>query len=33
MKIAGIQFSCAKDKEKNAEKALKMAEMAIECPD
>jgi N-carbamoylputrescine amidase len=31
MKIAGIQFSCVKDKEKNAEKALKMAEMAIEA--
>jgi len=30
MKIAGIQFSCVKDKEKNAEKALKMAEMALE---
>ena len=29
MKVAGIQFSCGKDKEKNAEKALKMAEMAI----
>ena len=31
MKIAGIQFSCAKDKDKNAEKALKMAEMAIDA--
>jgi N-carbamoylputrescine amidase len=31
MKIAGIQFSCATDKGKNAEKALKMAEMAIEA--
>lgn len=30
MKVAGIQFSCVKDKEKNAEKALKMAEMALE---
>jgi N-carbamoylputrescine amidase len=31
MKVAGIQFSCVKDKEKNAEKALKMAEMALEA--
>lgn len=31
MKIAGIQFSCFKDKERNVEKGLKMAEMAIEA--
>ncbi len=31
MKIAGIQFSCSKDKERNVEKGLKMAEMAIEA--
>ena len=30
MKVAGIQFSCVKDKEKNAEKALKMTDMALE---
>ncbi len=30
MKVAGIQFACVKDKEKNVEKALKMAGMAIE---
>jgi N-carbamoylputrescine amidase len=30
MKVAGIQFSCVKDKEKNAEKALKMADLALE---
>ena len=31
MKIAGIQFACSKDKERNAEKGLKMADMAIEA--
>ncbi|HVN24928.1 MAG TPA: nitrilase-related carbon-nitrogen hydrolase [Syntrophorhabdales bacterium] len=31
MKIAGIQFACVKDKEKNVEKGLKMADMAIEA--
>jgi N-carbamoylputrescine amidase len=31
MKIAGIQFSCSKDKERNVEKGLKMADMAIEA--
>lgn len=30
MKIAGIQFSCLKDKDKNVEKACKMMDMAIE---
>ncbi len=30
MKIAGIQFSCSDDKEKNTEKAFKMLDMAIE---
>lgn len=29
MKIAGIQFSCSDDKEKNTEKACKMMEMAV----
>ncbi|MDR2017631.1 MAG: hypothetical protein LBQ00_01925 [Syntrophobacterales bacterium] len=31
MKIAGIQFSCTKDKEKNTEKALKIIDMAIDA--
>ncbi len=31
MKIAGIQFACSKDKEKNTEKALKIVDMAIEA--
>jgi N-carbamoylputrescine amidase len=31
MKIGGIQFSCHKDKERNVEKALKMADMAVEA--
>ncbi|HEY3278256.1 MAG TPA: nitrilase-related carbon-nitrogen hydrolase [Syntrophorhabdaceae bacterium] len=30
MKIAGIQFACSKDKEKNTEKALKIMDMALE---
>ncbi len=30
MKIAGIQFSCSDDKEKNIEKACKMMDMAVE---
>jgi N-carbamoylputrescine amidase len=30
MKIAGIQFSCSDDKEKNTEKACKMMDMAVE---
>jgi N-carbamoylputrescine amidase len=30
MKIAGIQFSCSNDKEKNTEKACKMIDMAVE---
>jgi N-carbamoylputrescine amidase len=30
MKIAGIQFSCSDDKEKNTEKACKMMEIAVE---
>jgi N-carbamoylputrescine amidase len=31
MKIAGIQFACSKDKEKNTEKALKIMDMALEA--
>lgn len=31
MKIAGIQFSCTKDKEKNTEKALKIIDMALDA--
>jgi N-carbamoylputrescine amidase len=30
MKIAGIQFSCSDDKEKNTEKACKMMDLAVE---
>ncbi len=30
MKIAGIQFACSKDKDKNTEKALKIMDMALE---
>ena len=31
MKIAGIQFSCTKDKEKNTDKALKILDMALDA--
>jgi predicted amidohydrolase len=31
MKIAGIQFACSKDKEKNTEKALAIMDMALEA--
>ena len=30
MKIAGIQFACSDDREKNTEKACKMMDVAIE---
>jgi predicted amidohydrolase len=30
MKIAGIQFSCSEDKDKNTEKACKMMDLAVE---
>jgi N-carbamoylputrescine amidase len=31
MKIAGIQFACSKDKEKNTEKALEIMDMALDA--
>jgi len=29
MKIAGVQFACSDDKEKNTEKVCKMMDMAV----